>query len=259
LNTLFVGDIVGSTGRKILKNSLKNIKRDYKIDIVIANGENAAGGKGITLSTYKEIIESGVDLITMGNHIWDKKDIFNFIEDSKIIRPLNYPPGTPGRGSYILKKNNTSIGVINASGRIYLDCLDCPFRAVDKEIEKIKDKTDIIILDFHGEATSEKTAMGYYLDGRVSAVIGTHTHVQTADERILPKGTGYITDAGMTGPYNSILGVGVDIIISKFIHQIPQKFEIAEGQGQLNGVVLYFDPKNRLTKIERLFLKDNLD
>ena len=255
LNLLVIGDIVGNPGRKVVKELLPKLRKDYLVDMVIANGENAAGGFGITYTVAQELYSYGVDVITMGNHVWSKKEIMSFIdEDTRIVRPANFPDQLPGRGSTIIELFNHKVGVINLIGRVFMDPADSPFNSALKEIEKIKDEADIIIVDFHAEATSEKLAMGWFLDGKVNVVFGTHTHIQTADERILPKGTGYITDLGMTGPYNSILGVEKDIIVKKFVTQVPEKFEIAKGEAQLNGVVFEIDDKSRnVVSIKRIF------
>jgi len=241
LKILHIGDIVGKRGRQIIKELVPKIKQEYQIDFCIANGENAAGGFGLTQKTAKEIFSAGIDSITSGNHIWDKKEVYQIIEDENILRPLNYPPGVPGRGYNFYKVKNDILAVINLSGRVFVDELDCPFRAVISEINKIKEKTKNIIVDMHAEATSEKIAMGWYLDGKVSAVIGTHTHVQTADERILPEGTAYITDVGMTGARDSVIGVKKEIIIKRFLTQIPLRFEVAKGIGQICAVVVEID------------------
>lgn len=238
-----VGDIFGKPGRKAVKELIKTYRNQYELDFVIANGENAAGGNGITREIANELYNAQIDFITMGNHTWDKKEIFQFIDtDKKIIRPANYPPGTPGRGLAIVPlSNGLKIGIINLSGRVFLPPLDCPFRVGERIVEEISKETHIIIVDFHAEATSEKIAMGWFMDGKVSAVVGTHTHVQTADERILPYGTGYITDVGMTGPHDSILGVKRDIVIQKFLTQLPARFETAQGVAQLNAILLEID------------------
>ncbi len=238
-----VGDIFGKPGRKAVKELIKTYRNQYELDFVIANGENAAGGNGITREIANELYNAQIDFITMGNHTWDKKEIFQFIDtDKKIIRPANYPPGTPGRGWAIVPlSNELKIGIINLSGRVFLPPLDCPFRVGERIVEEISKETHIIIVDFHAEATSEKIAMGWFMDGKVSAVVGTHTHVQTADERILPYGTGYITDVGMTGPHDSILGVKRDIVIQKFLTQLPARFETAQGVAQLNAILLEID------------------
>ncbi|HHV59938.1 MAG TPA: TIGR00282 family metallophosphoesterase [Clostridiaceae bacterium] len=242
MNVLFIGDVVGNPGRRAIKELLPELKREYSIDFCIANGENAAGGSGITYVVAQELYKSGIDAITMGNHVWSKKEIFSFIEsDTKIIRPANYLEGLPGKGSAVISNNNGKIGIINLMGRIYMEPVECPFRTADKEVEILKNSVRIIIVDMHAEATSEKTALAWYLDGKVSGVIGTHTHVQTADERILPFGTGFITDVGMTGPYEGIIGVKRNTVIEKFITFMPARFELEKGKIQLNAVVLEID------------------
>lgn len=240
LNILFIGDIVGRPGRNAVKELVKEYRNKYKLDLVIANGENAAGGNGITKAIADELYDNYIDIITMGNHTWDKKEIFEFIDHEQyLIRPANYPPETPGRGYGIVKvKGGIKVAVINLSGRVFLPPLDCPFRKAIELLDEIKRETKISIIDFHAEATSEKVAFGWYMDGLVSAVIGTHTHIQTADERILPQGTAYITDAGMTGPRDSVLGVEREMVIKKFISQMPVRFETAKGDSQLNGILL---------------------
>lgn len=253
MNILFVGDVVGRPGRNYLRQNLNRLIEENSVDFVIINGENSAGGVGITKGTYDELIEFGADVITLGNHAWAKKEIFEFIEDAdSLVRPANYPSGTPGKGYTIVSKHGKRFAIVNISGRVYMECLECPFRTVDKILEEIRDKADITIVDFHAEATSEKLAMGWYLDGRVKAVIGTHTHVQTADERILPKGTAYITDAGMTGPQDSILGVERNIIINKFITGMPARFEVADGESILGAVLLRLDDDDNVINISRL-------
>ena len=257
MKILAIGDIVGSPGRAMIRDFLSSIREKLEVDLCIANGENAAAGNGITRSIAYELLDNGVDVITMGNHVWGKKDIFRlFDEKLPIIRPANYPPGTPGRGHIIVNIKNTKVAIVNLAGRVYLENLDCPFRVIEHELKYIKKLANIIIVDFHAEATSEKVAMGWYLDGKVSAVFGTHTHVQTADERILQKGTAYITDIGMTGPYNSILGVRKEIIINRFIRHLPEKFEVAEGPVQFNGILLEIDePTGKAKSINRIVIK----
>lgn len=252
---LMIGDIVGRPGRSAVKALVKDYRRKHKVDIIIANGENAAGGNGITEEIANELYNNYIDIITMGNHTWDKRDIINFIEhEPRLIRPANYPPNTPGRGSNVYRFNNgIKLGVINLSGRVFLTPLDCPFRVGEQIVKEMRNITKNIIIDIHAEATSEKIAFGWYMDGKVSAVIGTHTHVQTADDRILPGGTGYITDVGMTGPRDSVLGVDKEIVIEKFINQMPVRFEVAKGVKQLNGLLLDIDEKTGKTiKIERI-------
>lgn len=254
MKVLFIGDIVGNPGRKAVKAIIPNIKRNMAVDFCIANCENAAGGIGITYAVAHELFNVGVDIITLGNHTWSKKDILNFIDsDNRIIRPANYPQELPGKGSTVISNEKGTIGVLNLLGRVYLDNTDCPFKAADKEIQYLKSFTKSIIVDMHAEATSEKCAMAWYLNGRVSCVLGTHTHVQTADERILPFGTGYITDVGMTGPYEGILGVDRNIIIKKFLTSMPMKFEIAKGSVQFNAVILDIDVNSgKTTNITRI-------
>ncbi|MBO8137458.1 MAG: TIGR00282 family metallophosphoesterase [Desulfotomaculum sp.] len=256
MRVLMIGDIVGKPGRLAVKECLPSLKADMKLDFVIANGENAAGGKGITKVVAKELFSYGIDMLTMGNHVWNQKEIFDYLpKESRIIRPANYPPGTPGRGCSIYNiRNGISVGVINLAGRVYMPEVDCPFRKADELLEEIKDKTDIILVDFHAEATSEKVAMGWYLDGRVAAVVGTHTHVQTADERILPGGTAYITDLGMTGPRDSVIGVKTNVVLKKFITALPQRFEVANTKYQFNAVVITVDENTAKAKeINRIF------
>lgn len=246
MNILIIGDIVGKPGRKIITEKLSTIQNKHNIDFTIANAENAAGGRGLTKDIMHELLNSSIDVLTMGNHVWDNKDIFSFIDDEyRLIRPANYPDDCPGQGYYIYTAGfNLKIAVINLSGRVYLASLDCPFRKLDEILEEIDDKADIIIVDFHAEATSEKLALGYYADGRISALVGTHTHIQTADERIFPQGTAYITDLGMTGPIDSILGMKKENIIERFLTQRPTRFEVASGAPQLQGVVLTIDDNN---------------
>jgi hypothetical protein len=254
MNILFIGDIVGSIGRQAVKKLLPNLVDRYKIDIVIANGENAAAGFGITEKTASEIFSCGISIITTGNHVWDKKEAIPYIaKEHRILRPLNYPPGVPGAGSIVLSTPKGKIGVLNMAGRVFMPPFDCPFRTGKEEVERIREQTPVIIVDLHAEATSEKTAFGYYLDGMVSAVIGTHTHVQTADEKILPGGTAYITDAGMTGPQVSVIGIDKDQIVDRFLTQMPRKYDVAEGKGILAGVVVEIEPESgKATAIQRI-------
>jgi len=254
MKILFIGDIVGKPGRRVIREMLPEIISDYGIDCVVANCENAAAGFGVTREIVEELLQSQIDVLTSGNHIWDKKDIRDFIGDFKtLIRPANYPSGTPGWGSAVVPtRNGNHVGVINLAGRIFMQPLDCPFRTAEKEIEKIKSKAPIIIVDFHAEATSEKKTMGWFLDGRVSAVLGTHTHVQTADEGISPRGTAYISDVGMTGPFDSVIGIEKKEILERFLTQIPNKFDVAKGDVRLQGIVLDIDEiSGRSLKIER--------
>ncbi len=240
IRIMMIGDVFGRSGRRALKDNVSELLREQKIDFVLANGENAAGGNGITKENALEIFETGVDVITMGNHVWNKKEIIYYLDkENRIVRPYNYPPGTPGTGFGLFKtRNNDMVGVVNMSGRIFMPELDCPFRCADQVLPLLREKTSTIIMDFHAEATSEKAAMAFYLDGRLSAICGTHTHVQTADERILDEGTAFITDIGMTGPRDSVIGVKKEPVLNKFLTQMPQKFEAATGLYQFNAVII---------------------
>lgn len=260
MRILFIGDIVGRPGRRAIRELLPSLKEKYDLELVVANGENAAGGNGITRRTADELFEAGIDILTMGNHVWDQKEIYSFIEeDKRIIRPANYPPNTPGRGYLIAQtKNNLKVGIINLSGRVFMQPLACPFQMLDNILPVIQKETKSIIIDFHAEATSEKLALGWYVDGRASALVGTHTHIQTADERILPQGTGYITDVGMTGPRDSILGVKVEPVISKFLTMQPVRFSVASGTVQINAIILHIDPETgNTTFIQRIQIFKN--
>ncbi len=243
MNILFIGDIVGSPGREAIKELVPSFKKDKTADFVIANAENAAGGSGITSRVAEELFVSGVDVITSGDHIWKKSDIFELINrEDRILRPLNFPPGAPGRGYGVFKSaSGAKIGVVNVNGRVFMEPLECPFKTVSRAVEELAKDTKIILVDIHAEATSEKVALGRYLDGRVSAVFGTHTHIQTADEKILPKGTAYITDVGMTGPYDSVIGRRVEDVLTRFLSSIPVKFEVAQGDIQLCGALVEID------------------
>jgi len=239
----FIGDIVGRPGRNIIIENLSTIRKEYGIDVVIANGENASGGVGLVIHNAKALFEAGIDVITSGNHIFQHKDYEElFDEFDMIIRPANYPPGVPGKGVYVLRQEGCPpIAVVNLMGRTFMDPVDCPFQAAERILEELPKDIKITIVDIHAEATSEKIAMGWFLDGRVSAVIGTHTHVQTSDERILLKGTAYITDVGMTGPTNSIIGVEVDLIIKRYLTKLPVKFSVTRGPSQIDAVLIDID------------------
>lgn len=253
MKVLFIGDIVGKPGRRAVRELLPVLRQQFQPDLVIANGENAAGGIGITPKVADELYGLGIDFLTMGNHVWDKKEAVSFLdEEPRIIRPLNYPPGTPGRGSAtVISRNGVKVGIINVAGRVFSPIsVDCPFRLALAEAARLKTETPILVVDFHAEATSEKVALGWYLDGEVSAVIGTHTHVQTADARILPRSTAYITDVGMTGPMNSVIGVSTELIIQRFLTQMPVKFQVAKGPAQVSGVSIDIDLRGRATEIE---------
>ena len=242
-NLLFIGDIVGRPGRDLLRHGLAALASHHNIDLVIANVENSAAGFGVTPAIAEDLFEYGVHVMTGGNHTWDKKEIIPyFSKQPRMIRPANFPEGTPGLGHYVARaENGVAVGVINAMGRVFMTPLDDPFRVVLKEIEIVKVEAALIFVDFHAEATSEKVAMGWHLDGRVTAVVGTHTHVQTADDRVLPKGTAYITDVGMTGPHDSVIGVDRAAIIHRFMAAMPQRFETATENPRLNGVVVRAD------------------
>ena len=254
MKILAIGDIIGNAGIKELKNKLYQLRQKEDINFVIVNGENSAEGMGITEKNFKDIISEKVDVVTMGNHTWGKKEIFKFIDHPKLIRPANYPPGVVGKGYGIYECKEKKIAVINLLGRVYMNIMsDNPFLVANNIINKIKNKVDIIIVDFHAEATGEKVTMGYYLDGLVTAVFGTHTHVQTADERILPKGTAYISDIGMTGPKNSALGMDISVVIKRFETALPEKYKMAVGECMLNGVIFDIDEKtNKVKAISRV-------
>lgn len=237
MKVLFLGDVIGKPGRLAVARFVKTIHADF----AIINGENLAGGIGITSQTAIEMFSYGVDAITTGNHVWKKKEMSSFLmEEQRVVRPLNYPKGAPGFGYTVLKKNGLSLCIANIEGRIFMNALDCPFRAMESLLENNGIQAPIIV-DFHAEATSEKIAMGWYLDGKVSALFGTHTHVQTSDERILPKGTGYITDAGMTGPNDSVIGMEKEGVLERFITQLPQKFQVGKDDVEVQGVIVTID------------------
>ncbi|MHB8076143.1 TIGR00282 family metallophosphoesterase [Desulfosporosinus fructosivorans] len=244
MHVLFIGDIMGKPGREAVKRFLKPIQLEYNIDVTIANAENAAAGKGLTKVIAEELYDYGIQFLTMGNHVWDQREIRNFIDaEPRLVRPANYPVGAPGQGYGFIRTMGIKIGILNLSGRIFLPPLDDPFSGAIRYINQIKQETPFIIVDFHAEASSEKVALGWFLDGLVSAVVGTHTHIQTADARLLNQGTAYITDVGMTGPRDSVLGIKKEIIINRFLTQLPAKFEVASGAFQLNAVVIDIDEK----------------
>jgi len=258
MKVLFIGDIIGEPGRKALRQGLHKLVERLKIDFIIANAENAAGGFGITPSIGEEIFSLGVNVLTSGNHIWDKKDAVTYIaQEKRLLRPANYPEDVPGNGSIIAETpDGERIAVLNVSGRVFMNLIDCPFRASKREIHKLKEQANVIVVDFHAEATSEKLAIGWFLDGEISAVIGTHTHVQTADETVLPKGTAYITDVGMTGPIDSVIGVKKEQIIGKFLTSMPVRFETAKGQAVFSAVMIDIDSNSgKANSIQRLQLK----
>jgi metallophosphoesterase (TIGR00282 family) len=257
---LFVGDIVARPGRELLKRHLKALASHHRADLVIANGENAASGAGITRENAEEILKAGVDVITSGNHVWDRKETLEFITQMpRLIRPANYPDGTPGAGSYVAETaSGDRVGVINVMGRVFLASLDDPFRIVEREIARVRDDgARIILVDMHAETTSEKIALCWYLDGKVTAVIGTHTHVQTADERILPGGTACLTDAGMTGPHDGVIGMERAAAVARFVTGLPARLEPASADNRLHGVLITADPDTgRATAIERVALSE---
>jgi 2',3'-cyclic-nucleotide 2'-phosphodiesterase len=254
MNLLFIGDIVGAAGRRAMEEILPRVVDRHAIDLVVANGENASGGLGLTPQVAEQLLSLGVDLITTGNHIWKHAEIIPYLEATdRVLRPANYPPGTPGQGLSVLETAGGELAaVMNLEGRVFMNPLECPFRAADALLAQLDPEVKVILVDMHAEATSEKLALGWYLAGRVSAVVGTHTHVQTADERILPGGTGYLTDAGMTGPTDSVIGMKTDIIISRFLTQRPQSFKVASQNIRMQGVVLQFDSQGRCAGMTRI-------
>ncbi|MDP2627223.1 MAG: TIGR00282 family metallophosphoesterase [Candidatus Rokubacteria bacterium] len=254
VTVLCVGDVFGEPGRKAVQTLLPRLRKQYEVDLAVVNVENAAAGFGVTPLIARTFLDQGVDVMTSGNHIWDRKEVIGYIvKENLLLRPANYPPGTPGTGSVVVKAGPHKVAVLNMMGRVFLPHLDCPFRKADEEIPRLRQDTPIIIVDMHSEATSESQAMGWYLDGRVSAVVGTHRHVQTADERLLPQGTAFITDLGMTGPVDSVIGVEPALAISRFLTQMPNKFEPAKGPAALHGAVIRIDPDTgRALSIERL-------
>ena len=260
INILFVGDVFGRTGRAVLHGVLPEIKREYEIDVCIVNGENASHGRGLSLQSADEIYLAGADCITMGNHTWNNNDIYQYIDAYPIIRPANFSASLPGKGSILLENSGYSIGVVNLQGRVYMDPCDNPFESAYEIVSQLREQTSVILLDFHAEATAEKAAMAYYLDGLVTAVVGTHTHVQTADERILPGGTAFITDVGMTGPHDGIIGMDKSGVLNKFVRCVPQKFKPAEGNGILHAVIIKADTDTgRSLEIKRLRIECESD
>ena len=247
---LAIGDIIGRPGRQVLHDFLPGLRQQYGLDLVIANAENTAGGFGLTPGTAEELFDTGIDVLTSGNHIWAQKEIIPYLDgEMPILRPLNYPPGVPGRG-YMIKGQTM---VVNLIGRTFMGNFDCPFRAMDKLLAELDHVPPIIIVDFHAEATSEKVALGRYLDGRVSAVLGTHTHVGTIDTQVLPKGTAYVTDIGMTGPTDSVIGDGTEAVIQRFLTMLPHRLSVGKGKPVLNAVMLTVaEDSGRATSIERI-------
>jgi metallophosphoesterase (TIGR00282 family) len=257
MNILFIGDIVGRPGRDLVRAGLDALVRHHRVDFVIANVENAAGGFGVTREIGDDLLAQGVDVMTSGNHIWDKKEAIGYIGvEARLLRPANYPAGVPGRGSYVGRtRDGRAVGVVNAMGRVFMLNLDDPFAVVVREIDNVRERTPIVIVDFHAEATSEKIAMGWHLAGKVTAVVGTHTHVQTADDRILPGGTAYITDVGMTGPHDGIIGVEREPALARFLNGMPARFDTANGDLRLHAAVIAADAETgRASAITRLSL-----
>lgn len=257
MKILAIGDIVGESGVRKLKEELPRIKKEENIDFVITNGENAAGGMGLTERNFKDILEAGTNVVTMGNHTWGKKDIFKFIDDSKLLRPANYPKGVVGKGLGIYECKDKKIAVMNFLGRVDLNILtENPFILAKEMVEELQGKVDMIFIDFHAEATAEKIAMGRFLDGKITGLFGTHTHVQTADEQILPNGTAYITDLGMTGPRDSVIGMDMQVSFKRFETTLPEKYKLAEGECMLNAVEFEVDEKtNKVTEIKRICIR----
>lgn len=258
MKILFVGDVVGRVGRGVVSGLLPGLVRDRGVDLVVANGENAAGGIGITPRTAEELFRSGVDILTSGNHVWHKREAFDLLDESdRIIRPANYPPGAPGTGSTVVGTNSgVPVGIVNLQGRVFMQEIDCPFRVGSELLRSLLKETPVVLVDVHAEATSEKLALGHFLAGQASAVLGTHTHVQTADERIIDGHTAYITDVGMTGPADSVIGIRKDLSIARFVTQLPQRFEAAGGPGMLNAVVVDVNEESGAARsIERVAMR----
>jgi metallophosphoesterase (TIGR00282 family) len=257
LTVLFIGDIFGRPGRDLVRDGLQTLVERHAVDLVVANAENSAGGFGITREIGDELLEFGVDVMTSGNHVWDKKEALDYIAaEPRLLRPANYPAGVPGNGSFVARtRDGRSVGVLNLMGRVFMPQIDSPFAVADRELEALAGRAALIVVDFHAEATSEKLAMGWYLDGRVSAVFGTHTHVQTADDQLLPGGTAYLTDVGMTGPHDGIIGVEREAALARFLTGMPSRFEPASGSPRLHAVLLRADERSgRAASVTRLSL-----
>ena len=255
MKILFIGDIVGEPGRRAVKQLVPQLRRAHDLDLVIANGENSAGGSGITPGTAKEIFSAGVDAITSGDHLWDQKEVMELLaSEPRFVRPANYPAGTPGQGSFLIERpGKPSVGVLNLQGRVFMGDLENPFAVAQLEVARLREKTRLIFVDMHAEATSEKIALARMLDGRVSAIVGTHTHVQTADEQILPGGTAFLCDAGFTGPHDSVLGREWEPVIQRFLTNMPQRFPVASGRTLLQGAIIEIDDfTGRATRIQRV-------
>ncbi|MBR2216528.1 MAG: TIGR00282 family metallophosphoesterase [Selenomonadaceae bacterium] len=258
MRIMFVGDVVGRSGRRLFAKYTPGLKREKKLDLVVVNGENVAGGNGLTKNTLEELYGAGADIVTTGNHVWDKKEVLSFIEQEPyLVRPANYPEPCPGHGFCIYPFKALNIGIMNLSGRTFMPPMDCPFQKAEELLEILQRECDLIFLDFHAEATSEKIAMGRYLDGRITGLVGTHTHVPTSDERVLPQGTGYVTDLGMVGATDSVLGVKTELIIEKFLTGRPVRFDAAEGAGEYAALVMETDDAAGKTKrVERVLIRE---
>jgi len=248
-----VGDVHGRPGRRAVARRVPSLRRELGVDFVVANAENSAGGVGLTPQTAGELFAAGVDALTGGNHTWAKREAYGLLDsDPRVVRPANYPPGVPGQGSTVIRRGGAALAVLNLQGRVFMEPLDDPFRVARAEVDRLRELTPFVLVDFHAEATSEKLALGYFLDGKVTAVVGTHTHVQTADERVLPGGTAYITDVGMTGPRDGVIGMDRDAILQRFLLQLPVRFEVASGAVQFNAVLVEADASGRATSIRRI-------
>ena len=254
LTILCIGDIFGEPGRRALAHFLPRLRAELEVDLVVANVENAAAGFGVTPALARGFLDGGVDVMTSGNHVWDRKEIIEYIvKENLLLRPANYPRGAPGVGSVVVKAGAHRVGVLNLQGRVFMAPIDCPFLTADAEVERLRGETPVIVVDMHAEATSEKQAMGWYLDGRVSAVVGSHSHVQTADERLLPGGTAFLTDLGLTGPFDSVIGVDKELAIQRFLTGMPNRFEPARGRARVQGAVIRIDSESgRARAIERI-------
>ena len=250
MKLLMVGDVVGEPGRRVLSQHLEELVEEHNVEYTVVNVENLAGGVGITAPTCREVLDLGVHVMTSGNHIWDKREVLEYIpNEPRLLRPYNYPTGCPGSGVHLgATAQGVRVAVLNLQGRVFMPSIDCPFRAADRALAEIDDRADVILVDMHAEATSEKIAMGWHLDGRVAAVVGTHTHVPTADARVLPGGTAYITDLGMTGPYDSVIGVNKKSILRRFVDSMPTRFETATGDRRVCGAVIDVDPETRMAR-----------
>ena len=260
MRILMVGDVIGRPGRAAFAKYTPTLRREKQVDLVVVNGENSAEGRGVTRKTLDELMLGGADVVTSGNHIWDKKEVLQFIDDEPyLLRPGNYPVGVPGNGACVYPLKGRNVGVMNLSGRAFLQDLDCPFQRVEELLRELSGACDVILLDFHGESTSEKMAMGWYLDGRVTAVVGTHTHVQTADERILPGGTAFISDLGMVGPWNSVIGFTKEPVLAKTTTGMPARFEVADGPAVYSAALLSIDDKTgKAENIERIQIREDV-